>query len=133
MHRVVWEFYNGKVPKGHHIHHKDENSWNNKPENLECIEASLHLSEHGKKRDHTNFQKAGCEAAKEWHASPEGYIWHSENGIKCWVNRKYKTKFCDECGKQYETRHGGLSRFCHNNCKAKSGRRTRKLRASTGL
>lgn len=42
MHKHVWEFYNGKIPKGHDIHHIDHNRANNKIENL-----SLHTkSEH---------------------------------------------------------------------------------------
>ena len=29
MHRYVWEFYNGPIPKGYDIHHKDEDKANN--------------------------------------------------------------------------------------------------------
>lgn len=42
MHRVVWEFYNGKIPHGFDIHHKDHNRTNNKIENLELLKKDEH-------------------------------------------------------------------------------------------
>ena len=29
LHRCVWEYYNGEIPKGYHIHHKDNDKSNN--------------------------------------------------------------------------------------------------------
>ena len=34
LHRTVWEFHNGTIPKGYHVHHKDGNRSNNAIENL---------------------------------------------------------------------------------------------------
>lgn len=42
MHRYVWRFYKGDIPKGYDIHHKDRNKTNNKIENLEIYEKSEH-------------------------------------------------------------------------------------------
>ena len=42
LHRDVWEFHNGKIPAGHHIHHKDEDKSNNSIDNLECIDGGKH-------------------------------------------------------------------------------------------
>lgn len=42
MHREVWKYYNGKIPKGFDIHHKDRDRSNNKIENLELIKHSEH-------------------------------------------------------------------------------------------
>ena len=42
MHRYVWKFYNGDIPKGYDIHHKDGNKLNNKIENLEILSHSEH-------------------------------------------------------------------------------------------
>ena len=131
MHTEVWETFNGKKPKGFHIHHKDNNPWNNKIENLELVEAKRHLSEHIKKRINedkewfSEFHKKGIEAAKQWHSSPEGKEWHSELGKLSWKGREYKILICQQCGKEYETRHNGISKFCHNNCKAKALRASR--------
>ena len=133
MHHKVWEFYNGKRKKGYHIHHINGNAWDNRIENLEEIEAFKHLSEHIKNRWEENpqlfkkFQEAGVESAKEWHSSPEGIEWHKEHGKKSWENRKYRKLICQMCGKEYETRHGGESKYCHLNCKAKATRLRKKL------
>jgi hypothetical protein len=133
LHRVVWEHYNGKVPKGYHVHHVDGNTHNNEISNLNLLQGSLHLRFTSKKRVKENpeffkeFQSKGIEAAKEWHKSDEGRLWHKKHGKECWVNRDIKTHICQQCGKEYTTRHAGLSKFCHNNCKAKALRARYKL------
>jgi len=75
----------------------------------------------------SEFHKKGIEAAKQWHSSPEGKEWHSELGKLSWKGREYKILICQQCGKEYETRHNGISKFCHNNCKAKALRARRKM------
>jgi len=55
LHQAVWEFHNGEIPTGHHVHHKDEDKENNKIENLELITASDHGKLHSK--TNINFQK----------------------------------------------------------------------------
>ena len=133
MHVYVWEYYNGKKPKGYHIHHKDEDASNNRPENLECVEAYEHLSEHIKVRIKENkewfkeFHTKGIESAKEWHKSEEGRQWHSEHGKRMWINREYKDYNCQQCGKEFKSRHSGVVKYCHNNCKAQALRDRRKL------
>lgn len=37
VHRLVWEAFNGKVPSGFEINHKDENKQNNSLSNLELM------------------------------------------------------------------------------------------------
>ena len=41
LHIVVWKYYNGEIPSGHDIHHKNENPFNNDISNLEVIEIIL--------------------------------------------------------------------------------------------
>lgn len=48
MHKCIWQFYNGKVPKGYTIHHKDGNKDNNVIENLCILSASEHSKLHAK-------------------------------------------------------------------------------------
>lgn len=47
FHRYIWEKYNGYIPKGYHIHHKDLNKLNNNINNLQCLTASDHMKLHG--------------------------------------------------------------------------------------
>ena len=42
LHRYVWEFYNGPIPKGYHIHHKDFNKANNDISNLQLLSLEEH-------------------------------------------------------------------------------------------
>lgn len=132
-HVYSWERHNNKkVPKGFHVHHKDENPWNNNPLNLELIQAGKHSSLHIKKRFADNpdlvkkFQQKGSEAAKEWHSSEEGKEWHSQHGKQSYKKRIAIEKSCEFCGKKYKTKHLGKSKYCHQNCKQKA--RTRNLR-----
>ena len=46
MHVIVWEYSNGKVPKGFHIHHIDKNKSNNEIKNLSLISSRDHALLH---------------------------------------------------------------------------------------
>lgn len=46
IHRKIWENVNGKIPKGHHIHHIDGNPYNNDLSNLMCVTAEQHSEIH---------------------------------------------------------------------------------------
>lgn len=52
MHRDVWEFYNGPIPEGHQVHHKDGDRGNNAIENLMLVERSDHSRRHMKAKMH---------------------------------------------------------------------------------
>lgn len=45
-HRMIWEFYNGKVKLGNVIHHIDFNSKNNKIDNLQSLPYKQHINIH---------------------------------------------------------------------------------------
>ena len=46
LHRDVWEFHNGPIPSGYHVHHIDGNPTNNAPENLQAFPSAVHFAEH---------------------------------------------------------------------------------------
>lgn len=101
MHRYVWEFYNGPIPKGYDIHHKDENKANNDISNLEMIRKGKHQADH----------------AKKWHGSKEGIEWHKEQIRRNPI--KEKEFVCQCCKKKYISKPNGRNRFCSEKCKAK--------------
>lgn len=127
LHRQIWMDHNkSEIPIGYDIHHIDENTLNNSPENLECKENSAHLRDHMRKRllDPTalsmakqNMKKA-CEAAIAWHKTEEGSRWHSEHAKEGWLNRTRMKKSCINCGLEYETFRTD-SKFCGKNCSNK--------------
>lgn len=122
-HRWVWNNLHGTIPKGYHIHHRDENKSNNNISNLEIIEASRHLSHHMKDPLKKSAYKEWIDIirplAREWHGSPEGKAWHKLHAIKCkfgtWDPIDYK---CEQCGKEFQSSKRSNTRFCSNNCKS---------------
>lgn len=42
IHQLVAEHFIGDIPKGYHVHHKDENKQNNNVDNLEIISPKFH-------------------------------------------------------------------------------------------
>lgn len=121
-HRWIWINSHGKIPKGFHIHHKDENRSNNSIENLELMEASRHLSLHmTPERRQTNSEWAEIirPLTKEWHASEEGRAWHRYHALKSGFGKwEYKEYKCQQCGNEYKSKNVKGSRFCSNNCKS---------------
>ena len=126
MHRYVWEYYNGKIPEGYEIHHKDLNRNNNNIDNLECISVSNHrklhtdlLTDEQREWKRRNFDKNALPKAIEWHKSEKGSEWHSEH-IKKQREKGAFTKelICTNCGKVYVGEKHGETSFCSNACKS---------------
>ncbi|WJJ56810.1 HNH homing endonuclease [Staphylococcus phage vB_SAP01] len=51
VHRLIYEYFIGNIPKGYHIHHIDGNKQNNCIDNLECVSPSEHTTHHNKTDD----------------------------------------------------------------------------------
>lgn len=125
-HRWVWINNYGEIEKGFHIHHKDGDKSNNAIENLVKISAFDHLSLHASTYENKERSRILCDSirplTKKWHASKEGFEWHSKHGLKTWEERKPIKISCLMCHKEIETKTYH-QKFCHPNCKAKHGRR----------
>jgi hypothetical protein len=46
IYKLVWEAFNGPVPKGYCVHHKDHNKLNDRLDNLELMTKSEHMRHH---------------------------------------------------------------------------------------
>ena len=126
MHIAVWEYYNGPIPHGYEIHHKDGNKHNNSIENLACLTPSEHHSLHMQqfmqdkafvKKLHDNLDKARIYASK-WHGSEEGIEWHREHGKRVAENMQPKEYTCLHCGEKFWKKPFGENKFCSNKCKS---------------
>ena len=131
LHVYVWIKHNGDIPKGHQIHHKDENKDNNEIDNLDCMTKKAHLEWHGrnasdelKEKWRDNLNKIRSKAS-EWHRSEEGRAWHREQAKKTISkeNYTYVSKNCELCGKEYITPRE-WSKFCSPNCQTKARKRS---------
>jgi hypothetical protein len=129
LHRAKWEHYRGAIPDGFDVHHKDGDGANNLLSNLELFERSAHQRMHTKERiargELSPPGELARERAAEWHASPEGLAWHSENGKQSWEAREWHGCVCQECGREFNSPYPTRAKFCHLNCKMQALRRRR--------
>lgn len=125
LHIYVWEKFNGAVPCGYDIHHKDHDPSNNDLDNLELIERSahhrLHMAERDKEELRGFLSDFARPAAAEWHRSEDGRIWHEEQYKRTLADKwdEKETLTCKWCGKPFECSVLVKTRslFCSNKCK----------------
>lgn len=128
LHVYVWEYHNGAVPDGYHVHHIDHDKSNNDIDNLQILSKEEHLRYHAQNISEERREKLrkqliekAVPKSKVWHASKEGRQWHRENGKAVWKNRKPIKYECTYCGKEFKTLNHyseSSNRFCSNNCKS---------------
>jgi len=127
LHRDVWEFYNGPIPRGMHIHHIDGDTTNNEIANLECVPETDHRRHHGAS-ERTDKQRQHLESirpkAAQWHRSEEGRIWHREHAkaslAKTWGKPRAFPSLafqCFWCGSKAQAK-SKLKRFCGTACQS---------------
>lgn len=133
LHRAVWVFHYGPIPKDSAIHHIDHDRYNNAISNLALFTRSEHASYHTRKRirdgDPTILRGivAAREAAKEWHRSDAGRAWHREHAkhtIATHVEPVEAT--CSHCGRAYtvdprKKKRGFCSPACQSAARRASG------------
>lgn len=124
LHQEVWRDHFGPIPPGHHIHHRDEDTGNNDPGNLECLTPSEHSRWHAAARGLSPGKIRHLDSirpkASGWHRSAEGRAWHRANAKRIWAERTPHLRACGQCGAEYEsTATHGNERFCSNACRSK--------------
>ena len=131
LHVYVWEFYNGPVPSGYHVHHIDKDKANNEIENLKVLTADEHLKLHGESLSEErisflreNLDKTARPAAIEWHKSKEGSEWHKKH-YENMKDRLYIRKdfVCQNCGKTFSSTQI-KARFCSAKCASAARRKS---------
>jgi len=122
LHRDVWEYHKGKIPKGFVIHHLKSRVFN-QIFHLKLMSNFAHASMHMKKAHKDGLSKPpskeALEKAAEWHKSPEGKKWHNkhyENMKEAFHEKIERT--CDFCGKTMLTTKRNGNTFCSNKCKS---------------
>lgn len=134
LHRKVWEYHNGEIPKGYEVHHIDFDSTNNDISNLMCIPAKEHkrihmelMTEKRKEQLREHLKKNARPKASEWHKSEAGNEWHKKHYEKM-KDKLYakELKPCLSCGNEFLGYLGNGNKFCSNKCKSKY-RRDNKL------
>ena len=137
LHIEVWKSYNGEIPDGYHVHHKDGNTLNNSIDNLELLPTKEHLSLHQNKRLESaeyrsnlhRFIEKAREASKEWHRSEAGRAWHREHGREAAEKQKNMPKVkktCVVCGKEFDVQPAFADKamFCSAYCGQKARKKS---------
>lgn len=126
LHVYVWEFFNGEIPNGYQVHHKDFDKSNNELENLVLLSASEHMKLHGESWNDERYEKQiknlnenARPKASKWHKSEAGREWHKEHyeHMKA-VLHKQAEFTCLNCGKAFKAQSMGQNKFCSNKCRA---------------
>jgi len=124
LHVFIWEYFNGAIPKGYQIHHKDHNKYNNEISNLELLPKEEHtrrhideMTEEERKSKADNLNAHARPKACEWHKSDKGREWHRKHyeEYKEELHKRIE-KQCVVCNKTFLTYKKG--KFCSNNCKS---------------
>ena len=112
LHREVWKFFNGEIPKGYVVHHADFNHANNDISNLQLVSRAEHIEIHRAKVERV------CEyCGKTFLARAE--LPGKFCSRKCADRYKYNQKqilVCVCCGKEFETRGRSPSKTCSPEC-----------------
>lgn len=125
LHRDIYRDHHGQIPDGWHVHHVDENPLNNHPSNLVALSPADHANVHPGDIDRRSPEWLAHldeirPLAAEWHSSPEGIAWHSENGARTWDEREAQPIEipCASCGGEISTHFAnrGELRFCSRRC-----------------
>lgn len=126
LHVYIWEHFNGAIPAGYHVHHKDFDKSNNDIENLVLLTAKEHLSLHGNSWDNKRYEQQiknlnenARPKASEWHKSEAGREWHKEHyeHMKAVLHKRAEFT-CLNCGKAFKAQSMGQNKFCSNKCRA---------------
>lgn len=131
LHMYVWEYYNGKVPDGYHVHHLDFDKSHNGIENLVILSQKDHLSLHGnawseerKEKQREMLIEKAVPKASQWHKSEAGKEWHKQHYEKMKDRLHATQKFtCEFCGNEFESKKSG-AKFCSNKCRAAARRKS---------
>jgi hypothetical protein len=88
--RKIYENYYGvKIPKDHHIHHKDMNHENDDPLNLECLHKDVHAQKHGFLNNFIMAQSTALERSHITRRKPENRARMSALKMGVGIGNKY--------------------------------------------
>ena len=123
LHRFVWTCYNGEIPEGYDIHHKDFDKDNNDISNLEALPESVHQSLHARQnglKSRKNRGKFICiNCGCEYEADDNGHnLYCSKNCLEEYKkNVLYvESRICEHCGKEFSAYKYGHQKFCSHEC-----------------
>lgn len=127
LHVAIWEHHSGRVvPADHEIHHVNGDTFDCRPENLECLPRSVHRSlpkSIDMERVQQNLERIRP-LASEWHGSEAGIEWHrmhayrsikKPGAAKPFSKKPWRTGSCEWCGSAFQAKSERKT-LCSNRC-----------------
>lgn len=117
LHREVWKFFNGEIPKGYHIHHVSQDKDCNDITNLVIMTDSEHHKLHWLSESKIEVVCPVC--------GKKFLTWGKKPKTFCSDHCRFKSKYtpaqrvkriCQWCGKEFETGAKRPADFCSPRC-----------------
>lgn len=122
IHRLIWTYCVGDIPKGYEIHHIDKNKSNNSVDNLQCLSKSDHQKIHANEEKQPRRGKQMTFVCSVCGKEYVGY----RRTKNCFCSRACRNKHarttltemrtCPICGKRFETYKHGTTKCCSLSC-----------------
>ena len=118
IHREIWKYFNGSIPKGYVIHHIDFDPANNAISNLQMMTQSEHVKLHMKIKEYIcivcgkEFESGNLRKNNRFCSGKCKNKWHHEHNLV--------TQICAECGKEFKTRKDAKNKYCSKECMVKA-------------
>ena len=127
IHRFIWQYFNGEIPEGYEVHHRDFNHENNDISNLELVTKDEHKRIHtaikSKRKPDKKLMFTCAVCGREYLAPNRGNNTYCSIECKKFAERTraIKIKNCEVCGKEFSTSED--ARFCSRKCIGESLKR----------
>ena len=118
LHRFIWTYFNGEIPEGYDVHHRDFNHDNNDISNLELVTKDAHKKIHAAVKStrrpdkKSTFTCAVC--GREYEAANRGN--NAYCSAECKKKSHLKTRTCEICGNEFSATIGSSQKFCSESC-----------------
>ncbi|MBR0289662.1 MAG: HNH endonuclease [Selenomonadaceae bacterium] len=119
IHRDVWSYYHGEIPKEHDIHHVDEDKNNNDVSNLQCLSKSQHRSVHNKNLTPVEYTCQFCGKIFTSNKTDNNVQFCSKTCYNKWAHRKKtEVRICVICGNSFTISKYSPTLTCSLSCRS---------------
>ena len=125
LHRFVWTYFNGEIPDGCEIHHRDFDKENNDIANLELVTKDEHKRIHAECKNNTCFPKKSkftcAVCGKKFQAVNRGNNAYCSAECKRTANHEHDKveRICLVCGQIFSTDKYKDAKCCSKKCAGK--------------
>lgn len=134
LHRFIWIYFNGEIPSGFDIHHKNENPGDNEIHNLKMLTKSEHCKIHNDIAHNqalNNYITRQCPVCGKSFTFPK-YATRKYCSTACsdkaHTINKLDIRICPVCGKSFHVRKSLKQIYCSRTCAYKTKNKRKRLK-----